>query len=208
MTTGDSPSPSPSPRPGQRYGATSLSLLQRAQACDPEAWNRLIFLYSPLVLHWCKRSGLQKHDAEDVLQEVFAVVSVQLNGFQHAASGSFRAWLRMITRNKLGNHFSRRKTGPRAVGGDDTPDWTERIPQPEPGPDEEGVEERAVYLRALALIKAEFPPTTWQAFWLVCAEDRSPADAAEQLGVSVNVVYLAKSRVLQRLRQEFGDMSP
>ena len=56
--------------------------------------------------------------------------------------------------------------------------------------------------RAVELMQAEFEPATWQACWMLTALDRPAAEVADKLGVSVNAVYLAKSRVLARLRRE------
>ena len=57
-------------------------------------------------------------------------------------------------------------------------------------------------------ICCEFTPTTWQAFWITAVGGRPPKEAATELGLSVGAVYIARSRVLARLRQrieELGD---
>jgi RNA polymerase sigma-70 factor (ECF subfamily) len=51
-------------------------------------------------------------------------------------------------------------------------------------------------------MKADFQPTTWKACWEYVVADRPPAEVAAELGISVGAVYVAKSRVLNRLRQE------
>jgi hypothetical protein len=74
----------------------------RARARDASAWERLIALYEPLVCHWCRRAGLQEADAADVRQEVFLAVSRGLADFRRdGGAGTFRGWLRVITRNKV-----------------------------------------------------------------------------------------------------------
>src|SRR5262245_36645258 len=96
--------------------ATSLTLLQRVQARQPDAWERLVDLYAPLVLHWCRRGGLHGDDADDVFQEVFRSLAEHIADFRRDRPGdSFRGWLRTITRNKLLDHFRRIKKHPIAA---------------------------------------------------------------------------------------------
>ena len=86
---------------------TSLTMLERARAKDPAAWQRLVALYQPLVRHWCARAALGSDDNEDVTQEVFASASANLGGFRHNRPGdTFRGWLRVITRNAIVSSFS------------------------------------------------------------------------------------------------------
>src|SRR3954452_24312510 len=85
---------------------TSRSLLARATAREPDAWRRLVTSYTPLVAHWCRQRGLQGDGAQDVIQDVFAVVAAGLNSFQADRPGaSFRGWVRGIARHKLQDHF-------------------------------------------------------------------------------------------------------
>ena len=60
--------------------------------------------------------------------------------------------------------------------------------------------------RALLLMKTDFEPTTWKACWASVAEGRSAAEVAAELGISENAVYLARCRVLRRLRQELNHL--
>ena len=64
----------------------------------------------------------------------------------------------------------------------------------------------SLHRRGLELIQGEFAERTWKAFWRVAVDGCTPADVADELGLSVNSVYLAKSRVLRRLREELGDL--
>ena len=88
---------------------TSLTLLEGLRANDASAWDRLVRLYRPLVLFWCRRAGVTDADADDVCQEVFAAVVSGLGRFHREQAGdSFRGWLRGIARNKLLRHQERR----------------------------------------------------------------------------------------------------
>src|SRR5262245_61938334 len=99
---------------------TSLSTLSRARANDPEAWRRLVHLYSPILQRWCVRAGLQPADTADVLQDLFATVHAKLGGFRkHTPEDSFRGWLWTIARNKIRDHVRAIRRQPRAAGGSD-----------------------------------------------------------------------------------------
>ena len=191
----------------ESFGSTSSTLLARARANDPAAWNRLVRLYSPLIYYWCREGQLQAADAADVLQDVFHAVSRSLDRFQHDADrGSFRGWLRRITVNKLRDHFRLRAGHPQAEGGSDHHARLTQLPSESAALDPDAAsrpDETWLVLRAaLEVFKADFEASTWQAFWGVAIETRSPAEVAAELGISVNAVYKAKTRVLSRLRTE------
>jgi RNA polymerase sigma-70 factor, ECF subfamily len=194
----------------QPSSGTSRSLLERARANDAAAWGRLVALYAPLVFHWCRRMGLQDEDAADVFQEVFQAVAAHLGGFRKGRSGgTFRGWLRTITYSKVHDHFRRRAREPGGVGGSAAQAWLAQVPAAPP-PDDEAPEDRAerrLLHRALAAIAGDFEERTWQAFWRTAVEGRAPKDVAAELGMSPGAVRVAKSRVLQRLREELGDVS-
>lgn len=185
---------------------TASSLLSGLRGQVPEAWGRLVRLYGPLVLGWCVRRGLQPADAEDVTQEVFRAVVSRIADFRRSADrGSFRGWLMMITRNKLGDHWRFRESQPQAVGGSEVRGRFEQLPS-EDLLEDSSPETASLYRRATDLIRSEFEETTWRAFWLVVCENRRAADVASELNLSLNAVYLAKSRVLRRLRETLGDL--
>jgi RNA polymerase sigma-70 factor (ECF subfamily) len=193
-------------------GSTSRSLLSRLKTDDAAAWNRLVVLYAPLVHHWCRQFGLPTREAADVLQDVFQSVAVNLNRFHRDAPGdSFRGWLRTITRSKVMDHFRRRSGQPEAAGGTEA---LQRLGQfPAPAPAEEGDEAltdqapvRALFETALGLIRPEFEDRTWQAFWRTAVDDQPAPDVGKELGMSAGAVRVAKCRVLQRLREELGEM--
>lgn len=185
--------------------STSSSLLRRVQACDAEAWRRLTDLYGPLVYHWARQSQLQPADAADVAQEVFRSVSAAISGYRHDGAGRFRGWLRTITQNKIRDHFRRTRGQPDAAGGTDAQQRLLDVPQAD-DPEMPDDAQSHVVRRALALIEAEFEPTTWQAFWKTAVDQQRPADVAADLDLSVDSVYQAKSRVLRRLREELHDL--
>ena len=193
-----------SPPPGD----TCLSLLERARSNDPEAWRRLMVLYRPLVLFWCGRGGVRGADADDVAQDVFAAAAAGLSGFRRdQPGGTFRGWLRGITRNQLLMHFRRSGRQPAAEGGSDAWLRLQSVADPEAdGDPDECAEVGQVYRRAVELVRGEFEERTWQAFWQTVVEGRPPAALASEMGMSPASIRQAKSRVLRRLKQEVGDL--
>jgi RNA polymerase sigma-70 factor (ECF subfamily) len=191
--------------PGQ---VTPLSLLERLRANDGDAWQQLLRLYGPLVRYWCCRAGLRDEDAADVTQEVFAGVAAGFAGFQRdRPGGSFRGWLRGITRIQLQAHFRRNQGRPQAEGGSDAWQNLQEVADPLAVPDaDEQTAASQVYLRALEQVRAYFEPQTWQAFWRSAVDGRRPAELAGELGMRPAAIRQAKSRVLRRLKQELGDL--
>jgi RNA polymerase sigma-70 factor, ECF subfamily len=188
--------------------ATSRSLLARVQADEPQAWERLVHLYAPLVLHWCRRHGLQDQDLADIFQDVFQAVVTHVNRFRkERADDTFRGWLRRITQNKLRDHYRRLGRDVRGVGGSSAHERLAQMPQPT---DEEQVPEeaeRGLVARALSLIREEFEERTWTAFWRTTVEGQAAKDVAADLSMTPGAVRVAKSRVLHRLREELGDLT-
>jgi RNA polymerase sigma-70 factor (ECF subfamily) len=185
-------------------------LLERLKEGDPEGWRRLLHLYGPLVLWWCAGGGLRLHEAEEVAQEVFLTVSNRVGGFRKRwQRGSFRAWLRGITRNKLAAHRRRYGRQPQALGGRAGQELLAGVPADPPdafGEADDATERGILGRRALDLLRSEFDPRTWEAAWLTVVEGRRPADVAAALGMTPNAVYIAKSRVLGRGRQLFQEL--
>lgn len=203
--------------PAQYIGdgaSVASSLLVRLQEHDAEAWKRIVRLYYPLVRGWCQRAGLQPEDASDVAQDVFRALAGNIGRFRRGeGQNSFRGWLYGITQRQLLAHWRRQKQrGPAAAGGSEAQRWFAEQPEAEsdfssvvdrvPNADER----RGVLRRALDLLREGVTERTWQAFWRTAVEGHAPADVAADLGMSVNGVYVAKARLLARLRQEFGEL--
>jgi RNA polymerase sigma-70 factor (ECF subfamily) len=184
-----------------------MSLVDRVQANDDAAWQRLVDLYGPLIFSWGCRGGLSGEDAADVMQEVFASVAQAIGRFDPAAEGRFRGWLWTITRNKIRDHHRRATPQTVARGGDTALRELAQLPEQwdDHASDATRNEVRSLHHRALELIRQDFQPQTWQAFWLSVVEERSSDEIASRLGLTANSVRQAKSRVLRRLRAELSD---
>jgi RNA polymerase sigma-70 factor (ECF subfamily) len=193
-------------------GSLSSTLLVRLRDHDPDAWRRLTHVFGPLVYGWCRGAGLAAPDAADVTQDIFRSVAAGLPRFRRDRPGdSFRGWLATISQNRIRDHFRRTKREAPAHGGTDFLQQMHNVPDQEIASHLDGSaatdpESRGIVRRALELVRAEFEPTTWTAFWRTTVDGAVPADAAAELGVSVNAVYKAKSRVLRRLRDELDGL--
>ncbi len=198
-----------SDRRGQASTATSRSLLDRVKADDTQAWDRLVSLYAPLVLKWC-RSRLKNDEAADVFQEVFQAVATHIGDFRKQLPGdTFRGWLRTITRNKIHDHFRKKGREPEGVGGTVAQIRFAQLPDRKTTSDDTANgndEERALFHRALDLIRHDFSDRTWRAFWRTAVDDQLSSDVAIELSMTPGAVRVAKSRVLRRLRDELGDL--
>ena len=188
-------------------GSTSGSLIARMKRREPDAWQKVSDIYTPLVYSWARRGGLIDADAADAVQEVFQSVYRHSADFdvknQHT---SFRAWLWTITRNQVRLFYRRRGDTPVAHGGTDFvrqlneyPDWIDNEKEPVTS-----IELHALLQRTLVVIRSDFDDNTWQAFRRLTVEGHAAGDIAVELGISPGAVRQAKYRVLCRLREEMG----
>jgi RNA polymerase sigma-70 factor (ECF subfamily) len=192
--------------PGQCHkeheSETSPSLLERLRKPDePRAWSRFVELYTPLLFFWSRRLGLSPQDAEDLVQDVFADLIQKLPDFTYNEQKSFRGWLRKIVINKW-NDRQRRRQLPRA-GGEEANALL--LSAAENSPFWEGEHRQFLVHRALEVMQADFEPTTWKAFLAFVVEGKTGFQVAAELGISEGAVYVAKCRVLRRLRQELSE---
>jgi RNA polymerase sigma-70 factor, ECF subfamily len=188
---------------------TSLSLLDRLKLARPEAsdWTRLQEIYLPLIQRWLGRVPGLWEEAADLAQEVLIVVFREVPRFDRRREGSFRAWLRQVTVNKIRNYRRQRRRRP-ATGLDATDGFLDRLSDPS---DDLALEwdrehDRHVVEALMAVVQSGFSSKTWEAFRRFGVEGVPAGLVAAELGLSENAVLLAKSRVLKRLRKEAGDL--
>jgi RNA polymerase sigma-70 factor (ECF subfamily) len=183
-------------------GETSESLLDRLRGrADEGAWRRLLAVYEPFVRGFLRDPALRS-DIDDLVQDILAVLVRDLPTFRRQRCGSFRAWLRTITVNRL-NEWWRRQRAPPAGGSQ-----LDQLADPASALSRlwDAEHDRHVARRLLALLEPEFSPGTWRAFRRQALDGAPAEDVAAELGASVNAVLIAKSRVLRRLREEAGGL--
>jgi RNA polymerase sigma-70 factor (ECF subfamily) len=186
---------------------TRASLLVRIRdGRDQEAWRQFVQVYAPVVYGFARKRGLQDADAADVMQDVLRSVAgaaARLN--YDPARGSFRGWLYTVARNKIFNFLEAGHRKPdRGSGDSGTRERLEALAGPEWGLAESWDEQYERNIAALAMdrVRDEVQAATWQAFWQTAVEGRSAREAGEALRMSAGAVYVARSRVLARLKEE------
>lgn len=185
---------------------TSLSLLARLRRSpEPDAWNRLVDLYAPLIRVWLRKYDVQDSDADDLVQEVLLAVSKDLAKFEHRGQpGDFRGWLKAILVNRLRKFWRARDRRPQAHGDSDMDTRLAQLDDPSSEMSQIWNHQHDQYVlrQLLALAEPHFAPTTWKAFCRVALDGARPDVVAREMGISRNAVIIAKCRVLSRLRQE------
>jgi len=195
--------------PAGNDSITSTTLVARLKRQDPTAWMQLAELYGPFVYSWVRLSGLDEHDAADVVQDVFSSVFTSLDRFhKDQPNARFRDWLWTITRRRTSDFLRKRAKQQSAKGGTDAFVHLQGLPAKAPANDDcnSAQAESSLARRALELVRSEFEERTWQACVQTAVDGRKPSDVAADLGMSVGAVYVARSRVLKRLRQELGEL--
>lgn len=186
---------------------TSTSLLRHARDCtDANSWQRLVRLYSPFLYGWLRRRRVPHQDADDLAQEVFTTLAMELPSFRHNGQpGAFRCWLRTILGHRLLAYWSAQKMLQKAPADSELlAQVAEQLADPASDLSRlwDHEHDRFVARRLLEEIGREFAPNVWQAFRRVTLDGAAPEEVASELGLSVGSVYNAKYLVLKRLRQE------
>jgi RNA polymerase sigma-70 factor (ECF subfamily) len=184
---------------------TRPSLLARiADLQDREAWDQFVTIYGPLVYQFARRHRLQDADAADLTQDVLRAVAGSADRLSYdPRRGPFRSWLLAVARHKLHDLLASRRRPGRGSGDPAEHELLDAQPAPE---DEEARWDREYERRLLAWaaerVRGEFRGPTWQAFWLTAVEGKKTHEAAAALSLSPGAVYIARCRVLARLRKQ------
>jgi RNA polymerase sigma-70 factor (ECF subfamily) len=179
-------------------------LIRLREPGDREAWSQFVEVYAPLVYGFARKRGLQDADAADLTQDVMRAVASAARRLEYdPGRGSFRGWLFTVVRNKLRDFHDRRRRHAQGTGGTTAHELLAQQPDPAGEPAEWDREhERRLFAWAAERVRGDFQDSTWRAFWLTAVEGRSGKEAAAELGLTVAAVYLARSRVLARLKEE------
>jgi RNA polymerase sigma-70 factor (ECF subfamily) len=182
---------------------TSPTLLDRLrQPKQPDAWDRFVRLYTPMLLVWAKRQGLQDADAADLLQDVLVKLIALLPSYERGEGQSFRGWLFRVITNQCRDFHRRRITSKLP-----TSDGLSGVSDDSPLSELEEVEYRQMLIRQiLEFIRHDFSDKTWKAFTGLMIDGRPVAELASELRITVTAVYLARHRVLTRIREELNGL--
>lgn len=185
---------------------TRASLILRLrQPEDVVAWEEFVEIYQPLIFRLAQSKGLQEADALDLTQDVLAKVANAVNQFNPDPNqGSFRGWISQITRNLVIDFFRKQDRQQRTADDTAIRQLIDSIPSEEPTPEDTQwfnlERERQVFAWAAEKIRSRFQPKTWEAFWMTAVEQHDVTEVAKQLGISTGAVYIARSRVMAKLK--------
>lgn len=188
--------------------STRASLLVRIRDLeDQQAWSQFVEVYGPVVYRFARKRGLQEADASDLTQEVLRAVAAVAGRLNYdAREGSFRGWLYTVARNKLYDFRVARSR--QCQGSGDSA--VQAVLDEQSAHQEETLWEEEYQQQLLAWaadrVRDSFEDATWQAFWQLAVEGKSGKEAAAALGMTLAAVYMAKSRVLARLKEEIHQL--
>jgi len=179
--------------------STSATLLERVRdPRDAAAWRQFFGLYSPLLKNYARRYGLGASDAEEVAQECMKRLAERMGDFRYSRDrGRFKNFLRKMVNNLVANH-RRRKRPRQARTGE-----LERLASSEMSRDaweQVWLQEHLAY--CLKAMESRYSTATVHAFRLYALQNWPVERVCERVGISANQVYLAKSRMIRRLRIE------
>ncbi len=183
---------------------TRASLILRLRhPDDAAAWEEFVAIYQPLIFRLAKGRGLQDADAFDVTQEVLARVAGAINRWDPDPDrGSFRGWIGRVTRNLAVDFLRSKNKRPRTSDDSAIRELIHQTPDRSAETDLFDLEyERQIFAWASEQVKPRFTPVTWQAFWLTSVNQQPVQAVAKQLRISVGATYIARSRVMARLKQ-------
>ncbi len=187
---------------------TRPSLLARVRdPRDAGAWEQFVQVYSPVINGYLRRRGLQDADAADVAQETLQAVARAIGGLEYdRGKGRFRGWLLTITRRNLLDHLAKARRTVAGSGSDEVQQVLESQPDPAESLAWDRECEQQLAWFAMQQVQNEFEPRTWRAFYATAIKDRPAQDVANELQMSAGAVYIAKSRVMARLRRAIEEI--
>ena len=187
---------------------TRRTLLARIRETENrEAWEEFASIYAPLIYGFCHKRGMQRADAADVAQDVLRDVARSINRFEYDPErSSFRNWLFTLVRNRANKWVRKQARQPVGMGRTTIQRLAEDQSENEIEREWE-LEYRETTLHwAARLIRSEFKPATWDAFWRSVALQEPISNVAADLGLSVGAVYIARSRVAASLKLRIENM--
>jgi RNA polymerase sigma factor (sigma-70 family) len=184
---------------------TRPSLLVRIRdARDGQAWSQFVTAYAPLIYAYGRRQGLQDADAADLTQDTLQTVTETIRSLDYdPRKGSFRGWLLTVVRNRLYRYRARQAKPGQGSGDSALLEQLNQVATPgEPDQEWDQEYERRRFHWAAEQVRQQVQNSTWQAFWQTAVEGKAIADVANELGLSVAAIYLARSRVMARLKAQ------
>ena len=191
---------------------TRATLLEKLKSWqDQSSWQRFFDTYWQLLYSFARGAGLNDAEAQDVVQETMFTAAKHLPAFRYdPAIGSFKGWLLTVTRCRIADQFRKRR--PLSVhrvaseaGTAASTDTIDKVVDPAWRPIdqlwEEDWQENLLEV-ALTNVKRRLDPQKYQIFDLYVNKEWAPKKVAEAFGVSVELVYVAKHRITELIKEE------
>ena len=186
---------------------TRSSLIQRLKATiNGESWEEFFHTYWELIYNVARRAGLSEADAQDIVQETILKVHNSLDRFEYNRKrGTFKGWLRTVTRSRLNDFFKKQQRRPALNQPlEESADELHNLEDPE-GPEIEKIwdEEwnRNLIQAALSRTKKLSSPKQFQIFKCHYIDEWTVRETCRTLGVNAAQVYMAKQRVGKIFRE-------
>ena len=189
---------------------TRESLIARLpDHADTAAWEEFVQLYEPLIYGIGRRHGLQPNDACDLVQEVLLAVAKSVERFEpDERRGRFRSWLFRVAKNQSLLKLRTLNGQARGVGGTESIARLNEVADPRTAEQEFVTAfRRRAFRWAARKVRDQVQQVTWEAFARTAIDSQSPQEVAQQLGIEIGSVYLARSRVMGRLKRYVQDVS-
>src|SRR5207249_2549012 len=175
--------------------ATPISLLERLKLAKPDAsdWQRLQEIYPPLIRSLLARVPGIRDEIEDITQEVLVVLLREMSSFERRRDGSFRAWLRQVTVNRVRAFQKARQRRPIAGLGEAAELLLAQLEDSDSTLARQWDQEydTHVFQKLLVMVRGDFEPNTWKAFQRFAVDGLPAARVAGELGISESAVVQA-----------------
>ena len=187
---------------------TSRTLIASVQQQQEGAWERFVEVYEPAISAFLRAKGVQDADADDILQETLRGVAKGIANWQaDPQRGTFHNWLFTLTRRKLVDFWRRQAGQPQGSGDTEMQVRLDAVEDHRSDADIWNLEyERRLFQYAAQQVSGEVDSATWQAFWLTAVAGETPSEVASKLGIRVGSVYVARTRVMRRLRDRIAEL--
>jgi RNA polymerase sigma factor (sigma-70 family) len=186
---------------------TRQSLLSRLRNCQDQAgWREFFDTYWRLIYNVARKSGLNDAEAQDVVQNTFLYLTRKMPGFHYDRTrGSFKSWLRVVTRSRINDYCRKEKKGGEFIRGGGDPNLPDALPdQTAEGLDEvwQREWEQNLVAGAFRRVRAKVSSQQLLIFRLATMEEMPLSQVAKKLRVSLPQVYLARHRVGKVFKSE------
>ncbi len=186
---------------------TRQTLLSRLRDCDDhESWRDFFDLYWKLLYNMARKRGLNEQESQEVVQDTVIAVAKTMPEFRYDPKRcSFKSWLRHLLEKKIADQFRRRARANQTVSLDAEESVAWNLADVATLPPDAAWEQewqQSLLETAIERIKTKVSPQQFQIFHRLVVLNFPAGEVARTLDVNIAQVYLAKHRVVARVKQE------